>query len=80
MKKFNPVEYMRERWGDKAHTKNHPKQCAHDHQFCHLEYEWANDNHAANTPVNQVQVRPFSRCPTSICPTRRTTEGLSAST
>ena len=42
MKKFNPVEYNRERWGDRFHTKNRPKQCREAHQFCHLDYEWVN--------------------------------------
>ena len=40
MRKFNPVEYMRDTWGDQNHTKNRPKQCSSDHHYCHLPYEW----------------------------------------
>jgi hypothetical protein len=54
MKKFNPVQYNRDRWGDRLHTKNHPRQCAHDHLFCHLDYEWANEDEAASAPLNEV--------------------------
>ena len=53
MRKFNPVEYMRERWGDRTHTKNHPRQCEKDHKYCHVEYEWGQDNesHAGSVAV-----------------------------
>jgi hypothetical protein len=39
MKKFNPVDFNRERWGDKTNTKNHPPQCT-EHKYCHVSYEW----------------------------------------
>ena len=39
MRKFNPVEYNRNQWSDKAQTKNHPPNCR-DHKYCHVEYEW----------------------------------------
>lgn len=60
MKKFNPIEYNRERWGDRFHTKNRPKQCREAHQFCHLDYEWVNEDECANTPINEVPL-PSSR-------------------
>jgi hypothetical protein len=72
MKKFNPVEYTRHRWGDQTHTKNHPKQC-NEHKYCHIEYEWANDEADPN-PVNQVTPTPISPSPTSASPPRKTIE------
>lgn len=59
MKKFNPIEYNRERWGDRFHTKNRPKQCREAHQFCHLDYEWVNEDECANTPINEVPLPSF---------------------
>lgn len=38
MRKFNPVEYNRQRWG--RATKNHPKPCPESHSFCNIDYEW----------------------------------------
>jgi hypothetical protein len=71
MRKFNPVQYNRDRWGDRLHTKNHPKQCATDHQFCHLDYEWANDDNAASVPLNEVPPPPSRKCWTSPTPLPR---------
>jgi hypothetical protein len=48
MHKFNPVEYMRETWGDRLHTKNRPKQCKSDHKYCHLPYEWGTEGVHSN--------------------------------
>ena len=54
MKKCNPVQYNRELFGDSKKTKNHPKQCSRDHKFCHMEYEWVNEDHINNKPVNPI--------------------------
>ena len=41
MRKFNPVEYNREHWGEgsKGRTKNKPAQCS-EHTYCNIAYEW----------------------------------------
>jgi hypothetical protein len=41
MRKFNPVEYNREQWGEgaKGRTKNKPAQCS-EHKYCNIAYEW----------------------------------------
>ena len=49
MRKFNPVEYNRELWGDAKHTKNHPKTCAQDHKYCHIGYEWGQERVYSNS-------------------------------
>ena len=49
MKKFNPVEYNRQLWGDFKRTKNHPKSCTKDHKYCHIPYEWGEDRVYANS-------------------------------
>ena len=36
MRKFNPVEYNRERWGGKSYAKRH-RHCT-EHKYCHLPY------------------------------------------
>ena len=50
MKKFNPIQYNRDRWGDTAKIKKHSRLCP-DHKYCNVEYEWAEEKESHDESV-----------------------------